>query len=702
VPLNIKQLPQYVQDTIELKEQTDQTFAMNFLDKPYTEIFFDILNQRRNNPEHCIIISMSGLQGSGKCFKQNSKVLSKRGVIEGKDLVVGDIVFNECGEETKILNKWNTEKNCLKLKLDFANDVIISKEHKFPTLRGELSAEELKLGDFIQLSVPKITVSGTTSDYDRAFVFGSFIADGNIIIRRKKDVVGKKGMKKSGNAYLMQISNNDEEYLNYILKKIKKEFNFINVVVRRASGIGRYVLVATGKEEVFRFSELCGKNSDDKKVPFEIFKTIEGVRGFLDGYANNDLTCNIVKSKKNTWKTEVGFLIKSEVAAMSILDALHFEDIYPTVVIRELKSGKWKGRKYYRMTIPAKSVMKFFNKRNFVNESKLVRVNEVKNKRLENSVGKSYNTIKGNSIFTNDNKIKEIGGIKYAKILKIEDVGMQSCVDVEVDCESHLFQFAGGLVTHNSMSAITLACYLDPKFSADRIFFGYDDLVHNRQTLPDNCCVVVDEQSQTYGIDAHRIMIVLQNLKEQLRKRGISFIFCSPVIYEEAKSSMFIIETIFIDEETREVVAALKDRDGLVYGHVRIPHPLKPIDEQGGLATSELIKIYQAKKDEHLETVLGRDAKDHTLETAEAVMKHSMFVKAEQIYVKRYGYIPQGSLQQLINMIFPEYNSGVMTAEIAGRVRLIKEMSGQWDLSGHSSKSKKDDDLSLASKKKKR
>jgi hypothetical protein len=253
-----------------------------------------------------------------------------------------------------------------------------------------------------------------------------------------------------------------------------------------------------------------------------------------------------------------------------------------------------------------------------------------------------------------------------------------------------------------SMSAITLACYLDPKFSADRIFFGYDDLVHNRQTLPDNCCVVVDEQSQTYGIDAHRIMIVLQNLKEQLRKRGISFIFCSPVIYEEAKSSMFIIETIFIDEETREVVAALKDRDGLVYGHVRIPHPLKPIDEQGGLATPELIKTYQAKKDEHLETVLGRDAKDHTLETAEAVMKHSMFVKAEQIYVKRYGYIPQGSLQQLINMIFPEYNSGVMTAEIAGRVRLIKEMSGQWDLSGHSSKSKKYDDLSLASKKKKR
>jgi hypothetical protein len=263
---------------------------------------------------------------------------------------------------------------------------------------------------------------------------------------------------------------------------------------------------------------------------------------------------------------------------------------------------------------------------------------------------------------------------------------------------SIILSMVGGQGSGKSLSAITMACYVDPNFSADRIYFNYNTLVYGRQDLKDNSCVIVDEQSQTFGLDAHRIMTVLQNLKEQLRKRGISFIFCSPTLYEEAKSSMFIIETIYIDEDMQEVVAALKTREELTLGHIRIPHPLKPIDEQGGLATPELIKVYQEKKDAHLETVLGRDAKDQVLESAEEVMKHKMFLRAEAVYLKRYGYIPQGSLQQLINMIFPEFNAGVMSGEIAGRVRLIKEMSGQWELSGHSTNKKSE----AAAKSKKR
>ena len=69
-------------------------------------------------------------------------------------------------------------------------------------------------------------------------------------------------------------------------------------------------------------------------------------------------------------------------------------------------------------------------------------------------------------------------------------------------------------------------------------------------------------------------------------------------------------------------------------------------------------------------------------------MKNKLFVAAEKIYVKNYGYMPQGSLQQLINKIFPELNSGVMAAEIAGRVKLNRELTGKWVLSGHATKKK--------------
>jgi hypothetical protein len=251
------------------------------------------------------------------------------------------------------------------------------------------------------------------------------------------------------------------------------------------------------------------------------------------------------------------------------------------------------------------------------------------------------------------------------------------------DKEHHLMlSIHGPTGQGKSMSALTIAALLDPEFSVDRVFFSYQELVYARASLPDNCCVIVDEQAAMYGVDSHRIMVILGTLKEQLRKRGVSFIFCSPVLYSESESSHYIIETVYIDEEEQEVVAALKSPEKLVYGHINIPHPLKPIDERGSLLTKEFLDAYQAKKDAHLEEVLGRKSMDPTEEHAAQVVKNPIFKKAEKIYIARYKYIPQGSLQQLIGKIFPEFAGNVMAGEVAGRVRLNKETSGEWSLPG--------------------
>lgn len=258
------------------------------------------------------------------------------------------------------------------------------------------------------------------------------------------------------------------------------------------------------------------------------------------------------------------------------------------------------------------------------------------------------------------------------------------------DREHHLMLSIHGLTgSGKSMSALAIAALLDPGFSVDRVFFNYQQLVYAKANLPDNCCVVVDEQAATYGVDSHRINVILATLKEQLRKRGISFIFCSPVLYPEAESSHYIIETIYIDEEEQEVVAALKSPEKLVYGHINIPHPLKPIDDQGSLLTQGFIDEYQIKKDLHLEEVLGRKSADPIEDHAQQVVKHPVFLKAERIYVMRFGYMPHGSLQQLISKIFPEFGGGVMSGEVAGRVRLNKETGGEWTLPGATKKKRK-------------
>ena len=239
-----------------------------------------------------------------------------------------------------------------------------------------------------------------------------------------------------------------------------------------------------------------------------------------------------------------------------------------------------------------------------------------------------------------------------------------------------------------SMSAIAIAKVLNKDFSKDDIYFDYNQLVYNRDKLRANSVVLVDEQQQSYGLDSHRVMTILASLKEQLRKKSIHFIFCSPVLYSEAKSSMYIIEVIFINYETQEAYAALKTRDELTLGHIRIPYPLKDLGGGFTLASPEMLAAYEAKKDAHLEKVLGNKDVDIFEERAMAVMKHPMFIQAEKIYVRKRGYIPQTTLIQVINKIYPEFHAGVVPIEIAGRIKLDKELSGVWEIAGMTKKAK--------------
>jgi aryl carrier-like protein len=254
---------------------------------------------------------------------------------------------------------------------------------------------------------------------------------------------------------------------------------------------------------------------------------------------------------------------------------------------------------------------------------------------------------------------------------------------------SMLLSIFGAQGSGKSSAAISMCCFLDPNFSVDNIFFNYDDLVRNRHKLKPNSAVLVDEQSQSYGLDSHRIMVILSQLKEQLRKKSIHFLFCAPVLYEESKTSMYQMEIMFVDRQNMEAFAALKTREGLTLGHVRVPHPMKPLSDGRSLASPELVSAYQKKKDEHLERVLGQRNVDVFEERANMIMESDLFKRAEKIYKQKYGFIPQSTVIQIINKMFPEYNAGVVPVEIAGRIKLNKELAGEWDMPGKSKEMQK-------------
>lgn len=92
----------------------------------------------------------------------------------------------------------------------------------------------------------------------------------------------------------------------------------------------------------------------------------------------------------------------------------------------------------------------------------------------------------------------------------------------------------GSQGTGKSYSALAICKMLDKNFDVEQnVYFDYNRLVRDRAKLKPGMAILMDEQSQSYGLDSHRVMIIIQGIKEQLRKRSIHLIFCAPVLYEE-------------------------------------------------------------------------------------------------------------------------------------------------------------------------
>lgn len=710
VRLPVKSLPKHVQDIIELRESVDGTFS-RFSDDSYDDIFYDIVQQRRRDKEHHLMLSIHGMTG---CLAEGTLITTQKGLKPIEDIVNTDKVWAG--------GKWSfcslVKKGVQRVKLvRLGNGTVMrmTGDHRMKTVGGWKTGGELGVGDvLIAGSV------GWRADWDeqseRAAVVAMLLADGHVDCLRavqKYDYVRKtkrvlKKTPKKENSWLkkrVRFFKGDESLRRFMQRMLRKHFG--------ARSIGEYVdrnikVVCVQNEEVFNAvvgaGVPIGEKSGIVEIPEWVLQSDAAMNGFLAGYfacdgsyyAGTIEVCSVsekVIRQMHVWMQSRG-VIGSVIHVVS-KDARH-KDKWRLLVRQWDSLNKWvecvPNLSDYKKAVVRKKDDVAWVKYNdeTIGKWRLMKKKGMTYQKIADEEGVEFAVLwRAMNKKSRGVKRPRYTGMKehLLRVIEVGDGGDKEVFDIQVNGMAEYI--ANGVVSHNSgksLSALTIAALLDPGFSVDRVFFSYQELVYARASLPDNCCVIVDEQAATYGVDSHRIMVILATLKEQLRKRGISFIFCSPVLYSESESSHYIIETVYIDEEEQEVVAALKSPEKLVYGHIHIPHPLKPIDEQGSLLTKEFLDAYQAKKDKHLEEVLGRRSMDPTEEHAAQVVKNPIFKKAERIYVARYGYIPQGSLQQLIGKIFPEFAGGVMAGEVAGRVRLNKETAGQWTLPGGSAK----------------
>jgi intein/homing endonuclease len=667
MPIDLNRLDQSVRDIIELREQTDQTFH-RFCDNDYSDWFWNMLSERSNpNTEHSVIISTIGLQG---CHSAGTKITTKSGLKNIEDIVAGDLVWS--GNAWRmcipiIRGAMQTMKVCLRngIELNMTSD------HVMFTKRGEVAAKDLVVGDqLISGNVPWSSIWNEESE--RAAVVAMLLADGHLDAFNKKDAY--KYIRKSN-----RVMKNKPKLLRAQLCKrirfyksddsLRAKFKEWMMKHHAAKVVGEYCDRGTKSTKVVCIQNQCvfdsvvadgvpiGKKSNIVKIPDWILKSDAAMNGFLAAYFACDGSFYVPrKGRKGS--------IEISSCSKELIDQLQTWLISKGCVVSCLVSRRTaNSQDLYRLFIRQYDSLKMW-------ADHVPNISDIKVMKLHvGAIRPGFNSTK--------EYLLSVKSIKEGSFEEVYDLHVK-------DVHEYL---ANGLKSSNSgksLSMLTLCCFMDPTFDVNRIYFNHDRLVYDRQSLKPNTAVLVDEQSQSYGLDSHRIMIVLSNLKEQLRKKSIHFFFCSPVLYEEAKSSMYIIETIFIDFEAQEVYAALKTREGLTLGHIRIPHPLKVLEDGKSIVSPELLDAYQKKKDEHLETVLGNRDVDVFEERAKFIMKNPLFIKAEKIYLAKLGYVPQHMLIQLINKLAPEYRAGVVPLEIAGRIRLDRELSGKWIVAGGS------------------
>lgn len=96
-----------------------------------------------------------------------------------KDVNVGDLL-NIDGQETFVVNKWNTgKKSCLHIETEYGYSIDASEDHKFAVIKKDGNLEFVKAGDLVKGDILVLKETGFGIKYvPEAYLIGYIIGDG--------------------------------------------------------------------------------------------------------------------------------------------------------------------------------------------------------------------------------------------------------------------------------------------------------------------------------------------------------------------------------------------------------------------------------------------------------------------------------------------------------------------------------------------
>ena len=675
--IDLNSLPREIKDKLEMKSETDPTF-FRCLEENYSDELFETLETRRSvDSNHSFIASCFGPQG---CHAGYVKIWTNKGLKQMKDISINDKVYSfnflkNKVEIKKVLKIWKYKSDVYSWKTKRGCEVDCTLNHNF-FIPG-FKETKTNISNISQLvSITKIfngKIHKNRSFWE-GFLAGLYLADG--YIKHKIFYIAKQ----------------------WDMHELMEHYAGLKITYRINKK--KYYIISGNKQLI----EQYGHKLSNKILPDNIYMKPEYAFGILNGFANGDmsidnqltrvnkkLSCRIHFSFGYKHLAESFYYLllffgfqgklfkKRESLWMIHLSNTVAQDFLKKIKIYEPLSKKTVGisDKDYNFWMPVSEEYQAYHnyiRRNYYKNSRNFHAKRTK-KIYRSMLYKDWNDCSHQFWKKTMNffKYRNSDEIISQSIMK----GVEDVYDITVE-NNHNYILSNGLLSSNSGKSylsLSLSGFLDPRFNIDKIYFDYSKLVYDRRSLKPHSAILVDEQAEAYGIDSMRVSIILKALKEQLRKKSIHFFFCSPTLKPEYESSQYVFETMFLDHKTKTCFAAYKTRELLTLGYVQVPHPLQFISK-------ELLAAYEEKKDIHLDQLTGKIQIDEIEEAAKRITQHPLFISAEKLYKSVRGYIPTQMLIQLINKIYPEFKANVMAMEIASRVKLNKEMTGDWSIVG--------------------
>ena len=219
-------------------------------------------------------------------------------------------------------------------------------------------------------------------------------------------------------------------------------------------------------------------------------------------------------------------------------------------------------------------------------------------------------------------------------------------------------QIIGQTGSGKSLSAMTLARWIDPDWNIDKLFWDYHELLdYVRTEAKSGDCLVLDEDPRFFGLGSLTLNYAIQNIECTLRYRQINFIFV--YVYERSHKVHTVLYTRgehfknppYADYFVLGVLQPIMDTHQLL-GLMTVPVPPQKLISQYDKKKQEFVEVMQRSAGFGAERDIVREYAWVLRKLADDKVFLSLPTKAQKINYVSYKYrLPKGLVDLLLGMV---------------------------------------------------